>query len=269
MAVVVLVLIASAGYSVKKQTDAYKTFTVVDPQPTTIADPKNHESEFNSLVNRLRHFDHEVQNERPADLALSALDLNLAIAHFDLLTNYRGQFHFEKITDSEITGTIHLPFNSTSKLPSFVRGPLKIESRDNNLNGTFTGTPLLTDGKFILNLSEIKPSKGEIPEELFSSISRFLISGELEKQLEDDPKNPPTLLQTLKKLTSLSLKDGSLVFAYAPDAIPPSIKEESNAMATKAKQFVALGAVIFILTMILLFIVLSRRQKAKRTAAQS
>lgn len=269
MAVVVLVLIASAGYSVKKQTDAYKTFTVVDPQPTTIADPKNHESEFNSLVNRLRHFDHEVQNERPADLALSALDLNLAIAHFDLLTNYRGQFHFEKITDSEITGTIHLPFNSTSKLPSFVRGPLKIESRDNNLNGTFTGTPLLTDGKFILNLSEIKPSKGEIPEELFSSISRFLISGELEKQVDDDPKNPPALLQTLKKLTSLSMKDGSLVFAYAPDATPPSIKEESNAMATKAKQFVALGAVIFILTMILLFIVLSRRQKAKRAAAQS
>lgn len=264
MAVVVLVLVSSTAYFLKKQTDSFKTFTEEEPKPATIADPKEHETEFNSLVNRLRHFDHEVQNKRPAELALTPLDLNLAIAHFDLLKSNRGQFHFESISDSEISGTIHLPLNSTAKLPEFVRSPLNIEARENNINGTFIGTPLLTDGKLILNLTKITPSKGEIPEEFFAGIARVLISGELEKQLEDDPKNPPALLQTLKKLTSLDLRNGTLVFGYTPDATPPSVKEEADAMATKAKQLIALGAVIFILTMILLFIVLSRRQKAKR-----
>ncbi len=269
MAVVILVLISSAAYFLKKQTDAYKTFTDEEARPAPVADPKAHESEFNSLVNRLRHFDHEVNNGRAAELALSAQDLNLAIAHFDVLKSYRGQFHFEKITDTNISGTIHLPFNSTSKLPGFVRSSLGIESRENNLNGTFTGTPLLTDGKLILNVSEITPSKGEIPEELLSGISRFLISGELEQKAEDDPKNIPELLKTLRKLTSIELREESLIFSYAPDSKPPSVKEESDAMATKAKQLVALGAVIFILTMILFFILMSRRQKAKRAAAQS
>ena len=269
MAVVILVLISSAAYFLKKQTDAYKTFTDEEARPAPVADPKAHESEFNSLVNRLRHFDHEVNNGRAAELALSAQDLNLAIAHFDVLKSYRGQFHFEKITGTNISGTIHLPFNSTSELPGFVRSSLGIESRENNLNGTFTGTPLLTDGKLILNVSEITPSKGEIPEELLSGISRFLISGELEQKAEDDPKNIPELLKTLRKLTSIELREESLIFSYTPDSKPPSVKEESDAMATKAKQLVALGAVIFILTMILFFILMSRRQKAKRAAAQS
>ncbi len=269
MAVVILVLISSAAYFLKKQTDAYKTFTDEEARPAPVADPKAHESEFNSLVNRLRHFDHEVNNGRAAELALSTQDLNLAIAHFDVLKSYRGQFHFEKITGTNISGTIHLPFNSTSKLPGFVRSSLGIESRENNLNGTFTGTPLLTDGKLILNVSEITPSKGEIPEELLSGISRFLISGELEQKAEDDPKNIPELLKTLRKLTSIELREESLIFSYTPDSKPPSVKEESDAMATKAKQLVALGAVIFILTMILFFILMSRRQKAKRAAAQS
>lgn len=269
MAVVILVLVSSAAYFLKKQTDAYKTFTEEEAKPAPVADPKAHETEFNSLVNRLRHFDHEVKNARAAELSLSAQDLNLAIAHFEVLKSYRGQFHFEKIAGSEISGTIHLPFNSTSKLPGFVRSSLGIESRDNNLNGTFTGAPLLTDGKLILNVSEITPSKGKIPEELLSGISRFLISGELEQKAEEDPKNIPELLKTLRKLTSVELRDESLAFSYSPEAEPPSVKEESDAMATKAKQLVALGAVIFILTMILFFILMSRRRKARRVAAQS
>ncbi|MFT6379427.1 MAG: hypothetical protein ACJA16_001136 [Akkermansiaceae bacterium] len=267
MALVVLVLIASAGYSVKKQTDAYKTFTEEEAKPAPIADLTDHEAHLNSLMSRIRHFDHEVQNDRPATLTLSPRDINFSFAHFDIFKNFRGQLSLQKITDTHISGIIHLPFNSTKNLPEFVRALLSIEARDNNLNGTFIGTPLLTDGKLILNLTTITPSKGEFPDELLSGMSRTLISGELEQKLKDDPQNPPELLTKLKKLTSLTLRDGNLVLSHAPGVTPPSIKEESNAMATKAKQVVALGALIFILTMILLFIVLSRRQRAKREAA--
>ncbi|MDA7625258.1 hypothetical protein N8656_00690, partial [bacterium] len=50
MALVILVLISSAGYFLKKQTNAYKTFTEEIANPAPIADPKAHETEFNSLV---------------------------------------------------------------------------------------------------------------------------------------------------------------------------------------------------------------------------
>ena len=65
------------------------------------------------------------------------------------------------------------------------------------------------------------------------------------------------------------MRDGKLLLIHTPGEVPPSVKEESDAMATKAKQFIALGAVIFILTMILFFILMSRRQKAKREAARA
>ena len=96
-----------------------------------------------------------------------------------------------------------------------------------------------------------------------------MISGELEQKAEEDPENIPELLKVLRKLTSIEMRNDSLVFLYSPDSRPPSVKEESDAMATKAKHLVALGAVIFILTMILFFILMSRRQKAKRDALRS
>lgn len=266
MGIVVLILITTTVYTLKKQTQAYQTFTEEEAKPAQVINPADFQNEFNSLVSRLRHFEHEVKNNRRAEIALTPRDLNLAIAHFDILADLRGQFFIAEISDQEISGTLHLPFSSNRKLPSFVRTPLKIPLRDNNLNGTFTGTPLLTDGKLILNLTEITPSRGEMPDDFFSNISRVLVSGQLEKAVEDDPENPPDLLKTLRKLTSLSLRDGTLIFTHTPGATPPSVKEQADAMATKAKQFIALGAVIFILTMILLFLLLSRRQKAKREA---
>lgn len=264
--VVICILIGTTAYTLKKQTGAYKTFTEEEARPAKIEDPSQFPAPFNSLANRLRHFDHEVKNDRAAEIELTPLDLNLAIARFDALKSFRGQLYFESISDTEIAGTLHFPFNSNKNLPNFVRSVLGIEARDNNLNGSFTGTPLLTDGKLILNLTKITPPKGEVPEEVLVNIARILISGELEKAVEEDPKNPPELLQTLRKLTSLTLRDGKLVLTHSPGKEAPSIKEESNAMATKAKQLIALGAVIFILTMILFFILMSRRQKAKREA---
>ncbi len=263
MAVVVLVLIASAGYSVKKQTDSYKTFTETEPRPAPIANLEGRETEINSLINRLRHFDGEIGNQRHATIALTTEDLNFAIAHFEVFKSFRGQLSFGKITPERLEGILHYQFRSTSDLPEFVRGPLNIEARDNNLNGTFVATPLLTDGKLILNMESITPAVGKIPDEFFQQIARFLISGQLEMEFEENPEKEPELLTKLKKLTSLTLAEGQLTLAYSPDATPPSAQLEADAMATKATQLVALGAVILILSMILLFIILSRRKKAR------
>lgn len=269
MGLVVLILISAAGYSVKKQTDSYKEFTDTEAIPAPIADLTAHEAELNTLMNRLRHFSHEIKNDRPAEITLTTPEINLAIAQFKSLEEYRGLLHVNKITSSEIQGDFHKPLRSTAELPNFVRNILKIEERENHINGTFTGTPFLSDGKLILKLTEVISSVGEIPQPVFDHISRVPISGQLDADLKENPDQEPEALTILKKLTSLTLNEDQLTFAYSPTAKPPSIKEESNALAQKATQLVALGAIIFILTMILLFIVMSRRNKAKRNAVSS
>ena len=269
MGLVVLILIGAAGYSVKKQTDAYKEFTATEAVPAPIADLTAHEVELNSLMNRLRHFSHELKNDRPAEITLTALEINLAIAQFKPLEEYRGFLHVNKITSSEIQGDFHKPLRSTGELPNFVRSVLKIEERENHINGTFTGTPFLSDGKLILKLTEVVSTMGEIPQPVFDHISRVPISGQLDADFKEKPDQEPEALTALKKLTSLTLNEDQLTLAYSPTEKPPSIEEESNALAQKATQLVALGAIIFILTMILLFIIMNRRNKAKRNAASS
>ena len=260
IAVVISVLIASAGYSLKKQTEAYRDFTDIIAKPAPIEDTEGKEAEINSLIQRLRHFDGEMANQRAAQINFTTNDLNLAFAHFEVFKGFRGQLYFNKITPKSIEGIIHYPFRSTEDLPEFVRGPLGIEVRENNLNGQFIASPLLTDGKLILNMDSMTPSKGTIPDELLQQISRFLISGQLEQELEKTQKEPE-LLSKLRKITSLTLGDNQLILGYSSDIEPPTVKLEADEMATKAKHLVALGAVILILSMILLFILLSRRKK--------
>lgn len=255
MAGVILVLIASAAYALKKQTSAFVEFTEEEAKPTPVINLEGREQAVNSLSNRLRHFAHEIENKRAAELALSAEDLNLAVAQFDSLKNFRGQLHVESITPELISGQIHLPLSSTKKLPEFVCSILSIERRDNNINGTFTAKPLLSSGKLIFNLDSLTPSKGEMPDEFFQGISRILISGELEEK--------SALQLQLNKLTGAELRDQHFVLSYSPDATPPDAMIEADKMADKAKQFAALGAVILILSMILLFILLSQRKKRR------
>ncbi len=256
MGIVVLIIVASAGWALKKQSTALADFTDQEPLPAPIASVENHQAEFNSLVSRLAHFEHEIEHKRPTEIALSPSDLNLAVANYETLSNFRGQLSVDTITDQSLTGRIHLPLNSTEKLPTFVTSILKIERRPNNLNGSFTATPALTNGKLILTLKSVTPTQGKLPQPFLDGISRLLLSGELP---EDS-----TLQTLLSKLTSVELRQGAFVLTYHPDAKAPSSMKEADAMATKAKQFAALGAVILILTMILSFIVISRWKKSRR-----
>ncbi len=262
MIVVILTLVSLAALFLKKQTDEYKKFTDPEPKPTPVADLNTQKPQLQALLEKLNSFDQNLQSNTKAEIKLTPLDLNLAISKFADLENLKSRIYIDQISDKEISGTLHFPLHSTEKLPNFVRSPLGIEARQNNLNGTFTATPLLSDAKLILMLESVTPSKGQIPEEVFTQLRRFLVFDKLEKQIVDNPKQEkPPLHHKLAKLTSTHLEPGHLVITYNPEVTPPSGKAESEAMAGKAVQFVALGAVIFILTMILFFILLSRRKK--------
>lgn len=255
MAIVALVIASSAAWALKKQTEAIAKFTQEDAKTAPIIDILEHQSEFNSLVNRIDRFEHEIENKRSSALKLCPTDLNLAIAHYDSLKGFRGQLSVDTISEDTISGCIHLPLNSTEKLPGFICNLLNIEQRPNNLNGSYQAKALLTDGSLIATLTQITPDIGEIPSEFLSGISRLKVSGEVKEESK--------LAGLLKKLTSVETREGLFVLTYDPQGTSPSVKEESDEIANKAKQFVALGALIFLLTMILAFIIISRWRKSK------
>ncbi|MEN8694314.1 MAG: hypothetical protein ACN4GG_08385 [Akkermansiaceae bacterium] len=259
MAIVALVLVSSAGWALKKQTEAIAEFTEEEAKPTPVTDVMNHQTDFNSLVSRMERFEHEIENNRATELKLSPTDLNLAISHYEALEGFHGQLSVESISSESIKGQIHLPLNSTKKLPAFVCSILSIEQRANNLNGNYEAEPLLTDGSLIATLTKITPNTGSIPKEFLAGIARLKVSGEVQEN--------STLERLLKKLTAVELHEGALVFSYDPKGTPPSAQKESNELANKAKQFVALGGVIFILTMILAFIIISRWRKNRAAQA--
>ena len=259
MAIVALVLVASAGWALKKQTEAIAGFTEKEAKLAPVSDVINYQTDFNSLVSRLEAFEHEIENNRASEIKLSPTDLNLAIAHYEVLKGFRGQLSIDHISQEAITGHIHLPLNSTEKLPTFVCSILGIEQRPNNLNGTYEAEPFLTDGTLIATLIALTPNTGKIPDEFLAGISRLKVSG--------DVTEGSAIEAVLKQLTSIEMQEGALVLSFDPKGTPPSIQEESDQLAHKAKQFVALGGVIFILTMILAFILISRwrRNRTART----
>jgi len=252
IAVVALSVITFAAYSFKKQTEGFASFSETEEVKTKTAPLTNTEELENKMIN----LETGILKKAPVEISLSADELNLAIAHFKELEGFRGGLYFESIENELLSGQLHRPFASTKDLPVILCRALSIERRDNFLQSTITASPLLTDGQIFLKIDTLKPSRGEVPPQLVEAISPFLIFPEL---AEDS-----RIKKVLSHLTSAKISDDKLIISYSPEKSPPSGKEEADKLAQKARHLVALGAIIFILTMILFFIVLAKRRKSQK-----
>ena len=68
----------------------------------------------------------------------------------------------------------------------------------------------------------------------------------------------------MARLTDLKLAEGKLTLIYDPDANPPTSEDESQKLSGETKGLFALFALIFLLTLILFFILMSRRKKLQK-----
>ena len=86
--VVICILIGTTAYTLKKQTDAYKTFTEEEARPAKIEDPSQFPAPFNSWP--IASVISITRSKTTALPKSSSLDLNLAIARFDALKSFQG-----------------------------------------------------------------------------------------------------------------------------------------------------------------------------------
>jgi len=248
--VVVIFVISFAAYSFKKQAEGFASFSESTETKTTVSAALSFDEE-------LKDFGNLVATNTLATLSFNVDQLNGAIAHYSALESLRGQLYVTKIQDSKIHAQLHLPLASTKDLPGLLCKALSIEQRDNFLQSQIIASPLLSDGELFLQIDSLTPSRGEAPEQLTQAISPFRIFPDLDEN--------SSIKTTLAKITGVEVNENQIHFLHSPGATPPSGKTEGNAMAEKARHLIALGALIFILTMILVFIFLAKRKKAAQS----
>lgn len=245
---VVLGVVGFAAYSFKKQTEGFASFTEEKETPAPLADSAEPE-----LRERLSTFR---PSEDTQTLSLSIADLNASIATFQDLDPLRRQIYFTGIQEGKIHGQLHLPLASTKELPGVLTSALNIAKRDHFLKATFTGQPLLSDGVLYLALDTVTPSKGQLPPQVIQALSPLRIFGEDSKAQE-----------ILSALTAVEVTPTGLLAIIDPSVTPPSGTAEGDEIAERATHFVALGALIFILTLILALMIFAKRKKARRSVA--
>lgn len=246
-AIIVLGLAFFAWWTVDQQAKEISKFTETKADPVEMLVPEEHQTELNTLVAKLQHFRHEVENKRASQLDLSTGDLNLAIASFDEGMQLRHTFFISKMTPEHLFADI-----------SFKLGSSPFSDRENHLNAKLVTTPALTNGHIYLEVKKIIPSIGTVPNPFREHLSPYLIT---EMYLEH-----PQIGPIMKALTGMHLTDDQISLIYDPQATPPSAQMEAAEGVKQTRNFMALVAIIVILTMILLFVILAKRRQLKKAA---
>ncbi len=145
-----------------------------------------------ALRARVREFDDNVRNDRPATLELTPADLNDLVGHEDRLIDMRELVSFQQIDGTTLKGRIAFPMQ---QLP-FFGAELRY------LNAEVEFRPELIEGQPMLRIIGIKPDNGTvIPEGFLNSISDNM---NLLGPFRDDKQIKPIV----KRLKSIGVANG-------------------------------------------------------------
>lgn len=241
--VVMVFLVGFTIWSLLRVTDAMESFTQETPVLTPVLDPAKHETAFNDLARRLDGFQASILAGESAELALSAIDINLAIAAHEPFKDLRNTFYVQSITERELTVQISYPINGK---------PLG-DGSNRYLNGTFYGVPTLDSGHLLVEMRTIDSLKGDVPDQFVAHLSDHQITA---PYLED-----PILGPLMKKLTSVQLAENTLILSAdstkeAPGKQPLTRDEFEK---TKVIALVSLGSVMAVISLFL-FVFLNRKE---------
>jgi hypothetical protein len=165
--------------------------TSTHPQPIPVFQSKP--GQYEEVQSRLKKFDAAAQADRPAQLELTADDLNTLIANDPQLKKFIGKA-FVRIEGKEVSLDISLPLDE-APVP-FLGGRW--------LNGMLSVEPALRDGRLVLIPKRLVVNGEAISEEHLAKV----------KPLEFMPKDTDKgLNEIIKKARSLEVRDGKIVIS--------------------------------------------------------
>ncbi|MGB1260928.1 MAG: hypothetical protein ACPG6P_12850, partial [Akkermansiaceae bacterium] len=228
-----------------------KGFTEEKPATIEVVDAEGKESAQVALKNKLDGFRHDIEAGNKASITLTAEEMNLAIATFDILKPQRKSLHVTKIADGLITTEVAYPINAGIK--SIFTKELRY------MNGTLAIKPELVDGAAFPRIEKITPTVGkesDIPDELRQQLSETLLH-----PLHNDKELGPIF----SKLSGVEIKGNTLLLQTDPavETTESTAPKDATPFIERFMKGFAIVAVLF-LALISVIIFLARR-KAKQS----
>jgi hypothetical protein len=229
------VMVFLIGFSVLtlfRQFNEIAKFTDVKPVPIEVSSLDNKEADLNRLAERIEAFRQQLAGDTEASLALSADDLNLAIAAYEPLKELRGTLRVASIEGENLRLAISFPLNGRPRF-AHESEPGWIASDQRFLNGTMVARPNLLKREVILSIDTIEVPGKKVAPEFIDQMSPYRIA---ERYLID-----PVIGPAMAKFTRVGVSDGKLLLTRIPNEIPADMITDKQVDSASTKLFTVLG----------------------------
>lgn len=229
------VMVFLIGFSVLtlfRQFNEIAKFTATKPVPIEVSSIENKEADLNRLAERIEAFRQALAGDTEASLALSAEELNLAIAAYEAFEELRGTLRVTGIEGETLRLAISFPLNGR---PRFARDgePGWIASDQRFLNGTMIARPKLLKNEVTLSIDTIEVPGKKVAPEFIDQMSPYRVT---ERYLID-----PVIGPAMAKLTRVGVADGKLVLTRIPNETPVDEITNKQVDSASTRLFTALG----------------------------
>lgn len=256
--VVMVFLIGFSVITLFRQFNEIAKFTVEKPVPIEISSTEGKEAQLSDLAERVETFRQQLAGEGETSLALSAEDMNLAIASYDAFKELRGTFHILGIEGETARIAISFPLNGKPRLTKEgEKGKGWITSDSRYLNGTLVARPTLLKQEIVLKLDTIEVPGMKVAPEFIDQMSPYRIT---ERYLGDKTIGP-----VMAKLTRVTIADGKIVLTRTPGENPAGNITDAQVDSATSRFFTVLGiAAACFLAFAAIIVFIGIRAKARK-----
>ena len=229
------VMVFLIGFSVLtlfRQFNEIAKFTGEKPVAIEVSSLDNKEADLNQLAERIEVFRQQLAGDSEASLALSADDLNMAIAAYDAFKELRGTFRVASIDGETLRIAISFPLNGKPRF-AHKNEPGWIASDSRYLNGTLVARPRLLKREVVLSLDTIEVPGAKVAHGFIDQMSPYRIT---ERYLTDKVIGP-----AMAKFTRVEVSGGKIVLTRKPGENPADLITNAQVDSGSRRLFTALG----------------------------
>ncbi len=222
----VIFLVSVAVYSYFDYKKAFVAMSQETSVPTKIAITDT--TTTSALDEKFTTFNTLVKAKKLATMELSIDEINLAIAHFEKLAEFKKTFYITAITD------IHIEARSSFKVNAGFDG-------ERHFNGVLKLKPVIAQGSIFPVVDEAIPDTGaKVPPKILNALPVLMFV---------EYRNDEEIQDVFHKITAVELKNNSLYITSDPESTEtPIIDMDVSKQADTGIQLFALLTFIFITT---------------------
>jgi hypothetical protein len=240
----VVFLVSVSVYSYFDHKNAFVKFSEASITPTELATTSD-ASAVSALSKKFSNFGSLVKDKKQATMDLTADEINLAIAHFEKLAEFKNTLYVTAITDKHIEARSSFPINAGFDGVRHFNGKLMLK-------------PVIAQGSIFPIVDKAEADTGEgVPEKVLQAIPVLMFAGY---------RNDESIQNVFHKLTKVELSNGILHITSNPTSTATPIIELDVAEETTVG-FQLFGLLTFIFVTTIAFALwFSKYRKKQRTA---